>query len=94
MAENKLAVGSGGGCSSRKLFTANVSYRSLTFSPASAARRKRSMSRERWYGASNAVAFHCSTTTGVDVPSPSTNRPGASPARVAAVMASTAGPRV
>jgi len=41
----------GGGCgaaSSRKPCTLNVSYSSVTFSPARAARRNRSVSRERW----------------------------------------------
>ena len=86
--------GTAGGRSSRKPLTVNVSYCSVTFSPVRAARRNRSVSRERWYGASNGIAFHCSTTTGVEVPMPITKRPGASSAIVAAVMASRAGPRV
>ena len=40
--------GSAGGASSRNPCTPNVSYCSLTFSPASAERRKRSVSRARW----------------------------------------------
>ena len=40
------------------------------------------------------AAFHASTTTGDDAPIPKVTRPGARSARVAAVMASTAGPRV
>ena len=51
----------GGTCStrrpSRKPRTANVSYSSVTFSPVSAARRKRIMSRTRAYGLSNGIEF-------------------------------------
>ncbi len=86
--------GTAGGGASRKPSTANVSYRSLTFSPANAARRNRSTSRERWYGESNSMSFHCFTTTGVEVPTPSMNRPGARSASVAAVIARQAGPLV
>jgi hypothetical protein len=62
---------------SRKPLTANVSYSSVTFSPVSAARRKRIVSRTRWYGLSNVIAFHRSTMTFDDDPIPSANRPGA-----------------
>ena len=65
-----------------------------TFSPASARRRKRSVSRARWYGRSSAIPFQSVTTAGEDTPMPSTKRPGAMAARVAALMASRAGPRV
>ena len=52
------------------------------------------MSRTFWYGASNGMSFHRSTMTFDDVPIPSTNRPGAAAAIVAADIASVAGPRV
>ena len=70
-----------GGCSgtvmpSRKPLTANVSYSSVTFSPVSAARRNRIVSRTRWYGLSNGMPFHRSTITSDDVPMPSAKRPG------------------
>ena len=52
------------------------------------------MSRARWYGRSIAIPFQSVTTAGEDTPMPSTKRPGARAARVAALMASRAGPRV
>ena len=83
-----------GGGSSRKPLMAKLSYPALTFSPASAARRKSSVSRARWYGRASSMPFHASTITGEEVPMPSTNRPGARAATVAAFIASRAGPRV
>ena len=52
------------------------------------------MSRDRAYGVSNGSAFQFVTMVGVDVPTPSTNRPGASSAIVAACIASSPAPRV
>lgn len=52
------------------------------------------MSRDRANGASNGAAFQFETITGDDAPMPSTNRPGASSATVAACIASRPGPRV
>ena len=73
---------------------AKLSYSALTLSPASAARRKSSVSLARWYGRASSMPFQFSTITGEDVPMPSTNRPGASDATVSALIASSAGPRV
>jgi hypothetical protein len=86
--------GGSAGRSSRNFDTANVSYSSVTFSPASAERRNRSVSRDRAKGSSKEAAFHFSTITGDDAPMPRTNRPGASSATVAACIASRPGPRV
>jgi hypothetical protein len=66
----------------------------VTFSPASAERRNRSVSRERAKGSSKDAAFQLETITGDDAPMPRTNRPGASSATVAACIASRPGPRV
>ena len=66
----------------------------MTFSPASAAFRNRSVSRVRLNGSSNGIAFQRCTITGDDEPMPSTNRPPVTSASVAAVIASVAGPRV
>ncbi|GAA3120013.1 hypothetical protein GCM10020001_045290 [Nonomuraea salmonea] len=52
------------------------------------------MSRVRAYGLANVPAFHRSTIAGDDAPMPSTNRPGARSASVAADIASSPGPRV
>ena len=88
-----------GGCSgtvipSRKPLTANVSYSSVTFSPESAARRNRIVSRTRWYGFSNERPFQRSTITSDEVPMPSANRPGAAWHALATVDASVWAPRV
>ena len=48
----------------------------------------------RWNGCSNGMPFQSPTITGDDAPSPSTKRPGAAAASVAADIASRAGPRV
>ena len=66
----------------------------MTLSPTNAARAKRRTSRIRWYGDSNAIPFHPSTISRLDVPKPSTNRPGAASAIVAALWTMQAGPRV
>ncbi len=52
------------------------------------------MSRERWYGFSNGMPFHCSTATWDEVPMPITNLPGARAASVPACTASATGARV
>ena len=52
------------------------------------------MSRTFWYGCSNGMPFHPSTMTFDDDPIPSTNRPGAASASVAAHWAMHAGARV
>ena len=82
---------SGTATSRRKPRTANVSYSAVTFSPASAARRNRMVSRTRAYGFPNGTAFQFDTIVGDDAPMPSAKRPGAAwhidataPARVAA----------
>jgi len=66
----------------------------VTFSPVSARRTKRNTSRVRRNGSSNGMAFHCCTIAGDDAPRPSTKPPGAASDMVAAVCASSAGPRV
>ena len=66
----------------------------MTFSPASAARRKRIVSRTRWYGLSNGMPFQRSTITFDDVPIPSAKRPGAAWHIDATVDASVCAPRV
>ena len=48
---------------------------------------------ELW-GSDILAAFHCSTTTGDEVPMPNTKRPGARPASVAPLIAIRPGPRV
>ena len=88
-----------GGCSgtvmpSRKPRTLNVSYSSSTFSPVSAVRRNRIVSRTRWYGLSNGMPFQRSTITSDDVPMPSAKRPGAAWHIDATVDASVCAPRV
>ncbi len=80
--------------SRRNPLMVNVSKSSLTRSPAKARRRKRTVSRMRASGRSKWSPFHCSTMTGDETPSPRTNRPDASSASDAAVMASVAAPRV
>ena len=65
-----------------------------TRSPASAALTMRSTSRVLRYGWSNDCPFQFSTIAGLDAPRPSTNRPGAAAASVAADIAISAGPRV
>ena len=67
--------------------TVNVANDSVTRSPSSARRRKRTTSRTRASGRANSTAFHSCTTTADDAPTPSTNRPGAASASVAAVIA-------
>ena len=79
---------------SLKPFTVKVSYSSLTFSPVSAVRRNRTMSRTFWYGCSNGMPFQRSTITFDDVPMPKATRPGAASASEATHCASAAGPRV
>ncbi len=54
----------------------------------------RNTSRAFLYGSSNSMPFQLPTITGLDVPSPSTKRPGATVAIVAADIAISAGPRV
>ena len=66
----------------------------MTFSPVSAARRKRIVSRTRWYGLSNVMPFQRSTITFDDVPRPSAKRPGAAWHIDATVDASVCAPRV
>lgn len=65
-----------------------------TFSPDSASRTKRTMSRTWRYGSSNGMPFQRPTITSDDVPMPKANRPGAASANDATLWASTAGPRV
>lgn len=71
-----------------------MSYCSLTFSPLSAAFKKRTMSRFLLYGSLNGMPFQRSTITSDEVPRPKLKRPGAASAIVATHMASVAGPRV
>jgi hypothetical protein len=66
----------------------------VTFSPLSARRRNRTVSRTRLYGSSKGMPFQRSTMTLDEVPTPSANRPGAAAASVAALIAKVAGPRV
>ena len=54
--------------------------RLVTFSPVSASRRKRTMSRTFLYGSTNGTPFQRSTITFDDVPMPIANRPGAASA--------------
>ena len=82
-----------GGRSSAKPRTANVSYAASMRSPASAARRKRSVSRMRATGFSRRAAFQPSTIASDEVPMPRAKRPGAASATAAASIASSAGPR-
>src|SRR6478735_9917760 len=93
-AATRIGGGSARRMPSRKPFTVNVSYSAVTFSPASAARRKRTVSRTCWYGCSNGMPFHRSTMTLLDEPPPRTARPGAMSASVAIDCARSAGPRV
>jgi hypothetical protein len=52
------------------------------------------MSLVRAYGSVKSRPFHCATIAGEDAPIPITARPGATSARLAALIASSAGPRV
>ncbi len=54
----------------------------------------RSTSRVLRYGSVKSRPFQLPTITGLDAPSPSTNRPGAAAASEAADIAISAGPRV
>ena len=76
----RAAIRIGTGCSGRtpslKLRTLNDGVSIVTFSPASAARRNRTMSLVRWYGSSNGMPFHPSTMTFDDVPMPKANAAG------------------
>ena len=61
---NAARASAGGGTgagSSRKPLMLKVSPSMETFSPASARRRKRSVSRARWYGRSSAIPFQSVT---------------------------------
>ena len=87
-------AGSGGGIWSRKPLTEKDSYSSSIFSPASARRMNFTQSRTRAYGFSKGMPFQRSTITFEDVPIPITKRLGAASARLAALIASSAGPRV
>ncbi len=93
-AATRIGGCSGTGIPKRKPSTVNVSYAAVTFSPASAARRKLMVSRTRWYGFSNGSPFHRSTMTLDDVPMPRANRPGAAWHIDATVDASVCAPRV
>ena len=86
--------GSGGGIWSRKPFTSKESKVSVTFSPLSAWRINFTTSRVRLYGSSKGMPFQFSTITFEEVPTPITKRPGAASARLAALCARRAGPRV
>ena len=78
----------------RKPSTENVSPRNTTRSPASAGRRKRTISFTRVAGRSKRPPFHVSTIGWEPAPMPRHRRPGAISARPAALTASVAGPRV
>ena len=93
-AATRIGTGSGGTTPSLKPRTENVSYSSVTFSPVRAWRRKRTMSRVRWYGCSNGMPFQPSTMTLDDVPMPRATRPGAAWARDPTLCARQPGPRV
>ena len=93
-AATMIGTGSRGTRARRKPLIENVSYSSTTFSPVSALRTNRNVSRTRWYGRSNSMAFQRSTITFDDDPMPSTKRPGAASAMLAVDPAISAGPRV
>ena len=88
----------GGSCSgisaSLNPFTAKVPKSSVIFSPLKARRRKRTVSRTRWYWRSKASPFQFATMTSEEAPSPHATRPGAASAKAARLWASNAGPRV
>ncbi len=83
-----------GGLSSLKRLIVNVSNSPSTRSPASAVRTKRSTSRVLRNGSVKSRPFQSPTIAGLEAPRPSTNRPGAAAAMVAADIAIRAGPRV
>lgn len=69
------------------------SRKPLARSPARVACRKSSVSARRVYGFSKGILFQRSTMMSLEVPMPSTKRPGASSASCAALVAIRAGPR-
>ena len=91
-AATRIGTGSGGTTPSLKPLTENVSYSWVTFSPASAWRRKRTMSRVRWYGWSKGMPFQPSTMTLDDVPMPSANPPRGGLGQRADALGEAAGP--
>ncbi len=84
-AASTIGTGSGGACSSRN----PVAVRS----PASAARRKSTVSETLLSGRSKGIRFQPSTIRSDEAPMPSTKRPPLPSASAAACCASSAGPR-